>query len=688
MEATAIVSAKSSTLKDVTFAEGSYSRVRLKDNATMSEYLDITREIKRRRNSLGLATILVATIEHLLNLPDLDYYNRFEAEERELESLKAGESKRMLLLTAEARRRYILDKPSDTECKVSNSSLFADRKVAVLELGGETFYVGKYGGYLAVAGMLKNLTKLFADKDLEIEITGEVDADEDEQQGASGNSDTQNLSDSFTSGMRRLIMNGVHQLILTGAPGTGKTYTAQQIALSFISGAEKKRDENPDSPPDEIKLQEKGNRLYQWYSATADSEAEDGGGAADDLRKRIKPVVAKILRDQNCYGKGQLQEIYLARENDPASGKFQAKDVAALVKHIDKRPSETAEPGEGPYSTEAFWQDVDDMRGRISLVQFHPSYDYTDFVDGLRPVEVEDDNGGKSMVFRRVDGSFVRFCRYVQWKNSQAPKGEALPRYFFIIDEINRADLSKVLGELMFGLESDKRGSIIKTQYHNLKTYFDVSPEETELAETGEYYHCFDAGIKIPPNIVVIGTMNDIDRSVESMDFAMRRRFVWEEVEVTEKLLLEAFENGAFFSRLAGDDEEVLAQVNELVAGGISFFNKTALRANGFGSGYDIAHGQFTGIREDALRALDESGGGKISEYDATDAKSVADHIMEWVWRYRVKPLLREYLRAKPEVDVDQLAKDWKARPLPKKNAETRAADASAAEQDAPEAST
>lgn len=81
----------------------------------------------------------------------------------------------------------------------------------------------------------------------------------------------------------------------------------------------------------------------------------------------------------------------------------------------------------------------------------------------------------------------------------------------------------------MYCLETDKRGSEnrIQTQYANLHTY---NPEE------GDYYSedIFEKGFYIPKNVIIIGTMNDIDRSVESMDFALRRRFVWREITVEE----------------------------------------------------------------------------------------------------------------------------------------------------------
>lgn len=163
---------------------------------------------------------------------------------------------------------------------------------------------------------------------------------------------------------------------------------------------------------------------------------------------------------------------------------------------------------------------------KYELVQFHPSYDYTDFVEGIRPVEYKDQDGIEKVEFRKVDGIFKKFCRKVADDDQDGKSNE---KYFFIIDEINRADLSKVFGELMYCLETDKRGSEnrIQTQYANLHTY---NPEE------GDYYSedIFEKGFYIPKNVIIIGTMNDIDRSVESMDFALRRRFVWREITVEE----------------------------------------------------------------------------------------------------------------------------------------------------------
>lgn len=360
--------------------------------------------------------------------------------------------------------------------------------------------------------------------------------------------------------------------------------------------------------------------------------------------------------------------------------------------------------GNTKYNPDQFWIDLDDLRGRIKLVQFHPSYDYTDFVEGIRPVEVagEDRSDGK-IEFRRVDGSFMRFCRYVQWKNKRDRRYDR--KFFFLVDEINRADIAKVFGELMYGLEEDKRDHPITTQYSNLATWFKNDPrrdmsdkdkrEKFEASPDGYYFTCFENGFRIPPNVVVIGTMNEIDRSVESMDFAMRRRFVWEKVEVTKMLVKQAFENGhcfdGLFEEMDEDSEDIkatknaLSQVNELVAGGIIAFNEAVLHNNEdnlgsdnkeckldsgkkedkLGSEYDIAHGQFFGLRPNDLRALDNSRDASnrnlnfTEKYNSKNPRTVAEHIMEWVWRYRVEPLLREYLRGK-KYDMKEIKSKWK----------------------------
>ena len=104
--------------------------------------------------------------------------------------------------------------------------------------------------------------------------------------------------------------------------------------------------------------------------------------------------------------------------------------------------------------------------------------------------------------------------------------------YYFIIDEINRADVSKVFGELMYAFEYRGINNRMPTQYSQLKTYEKKNDEYSPMA-----FDCFKDGFFIPENVVIIGTMNDIDKSVESFDFAMRRRFQWIRVEAEEVMM-------------------------------------------------------------------------------------------------------------------------------------------------------
>lgn len=155
-----------------------------------------------------------------------------------------------------------------------------------------------------------------------------------------------------------------------------------------------------------------------------------------------------------------------------------------------------------------------EQKQQVEFVQFHPNYDYSDFVEGLRPKLT--DNG--SMEFELRDGVFKKFIKraiknYEEYKKSK----EELKPYIFIIDEINRGEISKIFGELFFSIDPGYRGEEgeITTQYANLH----ANPDE-------KFY--------IPENVYIIGTMNDIDRSVDSFDFAMRRRFRFIEMKANE----------------------------------------------------------------------------------------------------------------------------------------------------------
>lgn len=175
----------------------------------------------------------------------------------------------------------------------------------------------------------------------------------------------------------------------------------------------------------------------------------------------------------------------------------------------------------------------------------------------------------------------------------------------FIIDEINRGEISKIFGELFFSIDPGYRGEkgIVKTQYQNLIT-----------DESDPFYE----GFYIPENVYIIGTMNDIDRSVESMDFAMRRRFAWEEVKANE--------NKEMLYKLQEMKDEVSGVMERLNA---AIWNEaTNMGIEGLNSAYHIGGAYFC----------------KLSLYlndDHTNKKAAYKHL----WENHLKGVLFEYLR-------------------------------------------
>lgn len=244
---------------------------------------------------------------------------------------------------------------------------------------------------------------------------------------------------------------------------------------------------------------------------------------------------------------------------------------------------------------------------QYGFVQFHPSYDYTDFIEGIRPIE---ESG--VVKFVKMDGIFKSFCRRA------AEDTDPNNKYYFIIDEINRADLSKVFGEIMFCLEEDYRGidGKVSTQYQNMTTY----KVEKDI---------FEHGFFIPKNIILIGTMNDIDRSVESFDFALRRRFRWIQIKVSD--ILEESLNSMWNKPIFDGLIESINSLNNVISGELG--KKLGLDEN-----YHVGPAYFK-----------ENNVVSVHEY------------LENVWSSRVEPLLREYVRGRKADIVETFINDCKA---------------------------
>lgn len=246
----------------------------------------------------------------------------------------------------------------------------------------------------------------------------------------------------------------------------------------------------------------------------------------------------------------------------------------------------------------------------IGFVQFHPSYDYTDFVEGLRP---KADNG--NVVFERVDGVFKEFC-----KRAARAANDINNKYVFIIDEINRGEISKIFGELFFSIDPGYRGEKedqdntnkvikVKTQYQNMITE-DEDP--------------FKDGFYVPENVYIIGTMNDIDRSVESMDFAFRRRFAFQEITAEESM-----------ERILYDLDDSISGIAAEKMGAI---NKT-LNELGLNSNYHIGAAYFMKAKKYCYKYNGE-------------IKCKWDQL----WNLHLKGTLFEYFRGEPDAN-DKLKK-------------------------------
>ena len=271
------------------------------------------------------------------------------------------------------------------------------------------------------------------------------------------------------------------------------------------------------------------------------------------------------------------------------------------------------------------------QNSEYELVQFHPSYGYEDFIEGIKPIGLEQGQ----MRFELKNGIFKQMCidAFKNLIESQNNKTK-LKTFYFIADEINRAELSRVFGELLLCLEDDKRlrivdgkveGTKIKTQNSNLwkNEHIVVKVnEDNELDENGKGY------FGVPENIYFIGTMNDIDRSVDSFDMALRRRFVWKHYRCD----YEAIENKY------KDEKDIEAYItacknlNNHITTCKNLNNHiTTENNNGFNlsDSYELGQAYFMKPKNLTKKELDR------------------------VWLEHISPILKEYLRAEyPEKDI------------------------------------
>ena len=329
------------------------------------------------------------------------------------------------------------------------------------------------------------------------------------------------------------------------------------------------------------------NTLYQ------DSELSQGDGA----QQGSNPLVSDLVSLLKCHKNLLLTGV-------SGTGKtYLAQQVArALVGNVSKP-------------------------GQIEQVAFHPSYDYADFVEGLRP-------SGAGFVLE--PGCFKSFC------------GRALEQpdqpFVFIIDDFNQGDVRTILGEVVMLLDPDYRGieHSIKTQYHSVL----ASSYQAALAARDQVALAsikFADGFFVPHNVFVIATMNEFEGRAEPLDSAVRRRFVCYELKPQDRLSMLKEANLALCAQSKeAQDKLTAAHFYDQAAARCTRLNQAICAEPSLGPDYQVG----PAFLLKTLNYLNLAG--EVFEESVSDA-------LNQVWDQSLAPLLRTYLRGKSSRDLTQI---------------------------------
>lgn len=320
-------------------------------------------------------------------------------------------------------------------------------------------------------------------------------------------------------------------LIFRGAPGTGKSYLAKEIAADIVSDGYY---DDCKSLTDEQRQQVEFVQFHPSYDYSDFVEGlrpciNDDGSMGFELQDGIfKQFINRARKNyENSLKSKEIIEKEVSVQDammDFFSGIEFGKDTFKTVSgneftitSVDERYINLSIPGNAMVNTLSL--NVSEIQQMLEAdTKFAKVKDITAFF-------------GKKFATQQYSYNFALYNEILKkkGKRKKAIHQEELKKYVFIIDEINRGEISKIFGELFFAIDPGYRGrdGEVATQYSNLH----ANPNE-------KFY--------IPENVYIIGTMNDIDRSVDSFDFAMRRRFRFVEIKADERLeMLESLEDEA-----------------------------------------------------------------------------------------------------------------------------------------------
>ena len=338
------------------------------------------------------------------------------------------------------------------------------------------------------------------------------------------------------------LLRTCHNIVLTGAPGTGKTYLARQIAAKMVLG--KNVDDLEKLEDDEKDILKERTAFVQFHPSYDYTDFVEGlrpvpktDGGNEIVFERRDGIFKEFCK--KSFG-------YYCPENDLESGgQFSISEdsirsiygnIIDRIKNGENIKVETFRKKEKTLelvtSDKIGWARSDgkesdpDGTPIDTIISIFHSYPTKEEFKQITPSKLRKPGMGSDPTMHWAITNYI-------WGEIDKRKGccsldkqtESQP-CVFIIDEINRGELSKIFGELFFSIDPSYRGEKgrVNTQYQNLVKKTDEDGNKDP----------FFKGFFVPDNVYIIGTMNDIDRSIESMDFAIRRRFAWVEVKAND----------------------------------------------------------------------------------------------------------------------------------------------------------